>query len=146
MLFRSSGLRVTDEVTLPKQLDDVARVGINLELNGGLDQFSYFGTGPFETMPDRSIGKVHRWSSSVADQYVPYIKPQENGGHVGVRWFTLTNQTNRGLYIQLDKPRMVTVTPMRSIDLESASHNVFVQPCGNTVVTDRKSTRLNSSH
>jgi beta-galactosidase len=130
-----SGLRVTDEVTLPKQLDDVARVGINFELNGGLDQFSYFGTGPFETMPDRSIGKIHRWSSSVADQYVPYIKPQENGGHSGVRWFTLTNQTNRGLYIQLDKPRMVTVTPMRSIDLESASHNVFVQPCGNTVVT-----------
>ena len=130
-----SGLRVTDEVTLPKQLDDVARVGINFELNGGLDQFSYFGTGPFETMPDRRIGKVHRWSSSVADQYVPYIKPQENGGHVGVRWFTLTNQTNRGLYIQLDKPRMVTVTPMRSVDLATATHNVFVQPCGNTVVT-----------
>ena len=84
-----SGLRVTEEVTLPKQLDDVARVGINFELNDGLDQFSYFGTGPSETMPDRSIGKVHRWSSSVADQYVPYIKPQENGGHVGVRWFTL---------------------------------------------------------
>ena len=130
-----SGLRVTEEVTLPKQLDDVARVGITFELNGGLDQYSYFGTGPFETMPDRSFGKIHRWSSSVADQYVPYIKPQENGGHVGVRWFTLTNQTNRGLYFQLDKPRMVTVTPMRSTDLASATHNVFVQPSGNTVVT-----------
>ncbi|MFM8404687.1 MAG: hypothetical protein ACKOAA_02285 [Actinomycetota bacterium] len=58
-----SGLRITDEVTLPKQLDDVARVGINFELNGGLDQFSYFGAGPSETAPDRSIGKVHRWCS-----------------------------------------------------------------------------------
>jgi beta-galactosidase len=130
-----SGLRVTDEVILPKQLDDVARVGINFELNGGLDQFTYFGTGPSETMPDRSIGKVARWSSSVAEQYIPYVKPQENGGHMGVRWFTLTNQTNRGLYFQLDKPRMVTVTPMRSTDLADATHNVFVQPSGNTVVT-----------
>jgi beta-galactosidase len=130
-----SGLRVTDEVVLPKQLDDVARVGINFELNGGLDQFTYFGTGPSETMPDRSIGKVARWSSSVAEQYIPYVKPQENGGHMGVRWFTLTNQTNRGLYFQLDKPRMVTVTPMRSTDLADATHNVFVQPSGNTVVT-----------
>lgn len=130
-----SGLRVTDEVILPKQLDDVARVGINFEVNGALDQYTYFGTGPFETMPDRSIGKVHRWSSSVAQQYVPYVKPQENGGHMGVRWFTLTNQTSHGLYVQLDKPRMVTVTPMRSGDLADATHNVFVQPSGNTVVS-----------
>lgn len=130
-----SGLRVTDEVTLPKQLDDVARVGINFELNGGLDQYTYFGTGPAETMPDRSIGKVHRWSSTVAAQYVPYVKPQENGGHTGVRWFTLTNQTSHGLYVQLDKPRMVTVTPMRSTDLADTSHNVFLQQSGNTVVS-----------
>ncbi len=130
-----SGLRVTDEIVLPKQLNDVARVGINFELNGGLNNYTYFGTGPAETMPDRSIGKVHRWSSTVNEQYVPYVKPQENGGHMGVRWFTLTNQTSHGLYVQLDKPRMVTVTPMRSADLADATHNVFVQPCGNTVVS-----------
>ena len=130
-----SGLRITDEVTLPKQLDDVARVGINFELNGGLDQFSYFGIGPSETVPDRKLGKVHRWNSTVAEQYVPYIKPQENGGHVGVRWFTLTNNTNRGLYFQLDKPLMVTVTPIRSVDLADATHNVFVKASGNTIVT-----------
>ncbi|NCX76455.1 MAG: DUF4981 domain-containing protein [Actinobacteria bacterium] len=130
-----SGIRVTETVTLPKQLDDVARVGINFELSGDLDQLVYFGTGPFETMPDRAIGKVHRWSSSVADQYVPYIKPQENGGHVGVRWFSISNRTNHGLYFQLDKPRMVTVTPMRSTDLADATHDVFVNKSGNTVVT-----------
>ena len=130
-----SGIRVTETVTLPKQLDDVARVGINFELSGDLDQLVYFGTGPFETMPDRAIGKIHRWSSSVADQYVPYIKPQENGGHVGVRWFSISNRTNHGLYFQLDKPRMVTVTPMRSTDLADATHDVFVNKSGNTVVT-----------
>ncbi|MBU3716119.1 MAG: DUF4981 domain-containing protein [Candidatus Nanopelagicaceae bacterium] len=129
------GIRVTETVILPKQLDDVARVGTNLELSGDLDQLVYFGSGPFETMPDRAIGKIHRWSSSVADQYVPYVKPQENGGHVGVRWFSISNRTNHGLYFQLDKPRMVTVTPMRSTDLADATHNVFVNKCGNTVVT-----------
>ena len=129
------GIRVTETVTLPKQLDDVARVGTNLELSGDLDQLVYFGTGPFETMPDRAIGKIHRWSSSVYDQYVPYVTPQENGGHVGVRWFSISNRTNHGVYFQLDKPRMVTVTPMRSTDLADATHNVFVNKCGNTVVT-----------
>ena len=104
-------------------------------MNGELDQLVYFGTGPFETMPDRAIGKVHRWNSPVSDQYVPYVKPQENGGHVGVRWFSLANRTNHGIYIQMDKPRLVTVTPMRSTDLADATHNVFVQPSGNTVIT-----------
>ncbi|MFM7874492.1 MAG: beta-galactosidase small subunit, partial [Actinomycetota bacterium] len=115
--------------------DDVARVGINFELSGDLDQYVYFGSGPFETMPDRSIGKIHRWSSKVSEQYVPYIKPQENGGHVGVRWFSLSNRTNHGIYIQLDKPRMVTVTPYRSTDIAEATHNVFLKESGNTVVT-----------
>ena len=130
-----SGLRITETISLPKQLDDVARVGINFELNGDLDQIVYFGPGPAETVPDRKIGKIHRWSSSVAEQYVPYIYPQENGSHVGVRWFSLSNRTNHGLYFQFDKPLILTATPMRSADLADATHNIFVEPSGNTVVT-----------
>ena len=130
-----SGLRITETISLPKQLDDVARVGINFELNGDLDQVVYFGPGPAETVPDRKIGKIHRWSSSVAEQYVPYIYPQENGSHVGVRWFSLSNRTNHGLYFQFDKPLILTATPMRSADLADATHNIFVEPSGNTVVT-----------
>ena len=131
----TNGVRITEKLQLPKQLNDIARIGTNFEMNGELDQLVYFGTGPFETMPDRAIGKVHRWNSPVSDQYVPYVKPQENGGHVGVRWFSLANRTNHGIYIQMDKPRLVTVTPMRSTDLADATHNVFVQPSGNTVIT-----------
>ena len=130
-----SGFRVSETVTLPKELNDLARVGINFEVDGALNNFTYFGIGPNETAPDRKIGKVHRYSSTVDQQYVPYVKPQENGGHMGMRWFSLTNQTGHGLYFQLDKPRMVTVSPMRSEDLANATHNVFVNPCGNTVIT-----------
>jgi len=130
-----SGFRVSETVTLPKELTDLARVGINFEVDGALNNFTYFGIGPNETAPDRKIGKVHRYSSTVDQQYVPYVKPQENGGHMGMRWFSLTNQSGHGLYFQLDKPRMVTVTPMRSEDLANATHNVFVNPCGNTVIT-----------
>ena len=130
-----SGFRVSETVTLPKELNDLARVGINFEVDGALNNFTYFGIGPNETAPDRKIGKVHRYSSTVDQQYVPYVKPQENGGHMGMRWFSLTNQSGHGLYFQLDKPRLVTVTPMRSEDLANATHNVFVNPCGNTVIT-----------
>ena len=47
----------------------------------------------------------------------------------------MTNSSGRGLHFALDKPRQVTVTPMRSIDLANTTHNIDVYPSGNTVVT-----------
>jgi beta-galactosidase len=128
-------IKVTETVTLPKQLDDVARVGINFELNGALENYEYFGVGPHESVPDRAIGKVGRYFGKVEDQLTDYIKPQECGGRVGIRWFELRNNQNRGLRIELDKPRMVTVLPLTSIALADATHNVYLKQSGTTVVT-----------
>ena len=128
-------IKITETVTLPKQLDNVARVGINFELNGALENYEYFGVGPHETVPDRALGKVGRYFGKVEDQLTDYIKPQECGGHVGVRWFELRNGQNRGLRIELDKPRMVTVLPVTSAALADATHNVYVKRSGTTVVT-----------
>ena len=72
-------------------LADVARVGTVLELTPGLEELEWFGSGPHETYPDRARGGIiGRWRSTVTEQYVPYIRPQENGGHAGVRWLRLT--------------------------------------------------------
>ena len=60
----------------------------------GSKTLEWFGTGPHETYPDRKRGGlVGRWRSTVTDQYVPYIRPQENGGHADVRWLALTDGT-----------------------------------------------------
>jgi len=52
-----------------------------------------------------------------------------------LQWFALTNQSGHGPYSQLDRPAMVTVTPMGSKDLANATHDVLANPCGNTVIT-----------
>jgi len=131
----ASQIKITETVTLPKQLDDVARVGINFELNGALENYEYFGVGPHESVPDRALGKVGRYFGKVESQLTDYIKPQECGGRVGIRWFELRNGQNRGLRIDLDKPRMVTVLPVTSSALADATHNVYVKRSGTTVVT-----------
>ncbi|MFM8621702.1 MAG: glycoside hydrolase family 2 TIM barrel-domain containing protein [Candidatus Nanopelagicaceae bacterium] len=128
-------IRITDAVTLPKQLNDVARVGINFEVNGLLNNYTYFGVGPHETVPDRAIGRVGKYRSSVSDLMTDYIKPQENGGRVGVRWFELRDIHGKVLRIELDKPRMVTTSHVRSEDLADATHNVYVKRSGTTVIT-----------
>ena len=128
------GYQVKETIVIPKQMEDVARVGINFELAGALDALTYFGSGPHETYPDRKIGRIHRYASSVAEQYVPYVRPQENGGHAAVRWFELTGNDGHGVRIDLDKPRQVSVTPNRGVDLADATHDVEVKPSGNAVI------------
>jgi beta-galactosidase len=130
----AGGYSVKETITVPKQLEDLARVGINFEIDGALSNYTYFGIGGHETYPDRKIARVNRWSSTVADQYTPYVRPQENGGHAGVRWFTLTDNSGNGVRIDLDKPMQVSATPFRAQELADATHDVELVPSGNTIV------------
>ena len=128
------GFNVKESVTIPKAFDDLARVGTLFELDGSLNELVYFGTGAHETYPDRKIGRIGRYVSTVASQYVPYVRPQENGGHTAVRWFELLNAQGNGLRFVMGKPAQVSVTPNRDADLADSTHDVEVIPCGNTVV------------
>jgi beta-galactosidase len=128
------GFNVKESVTVPKAFDDLARVGTLFELEGSLNELVYFGTGAHETYPDRKIGRIGRYVSTVAAQYIPYVRPQENGGHAAVRWFELVNAQGNGLRFVMGKPAQVSVTPNRDADLADSTHDVEVKPCGNTVV------------
>ena len=128
------GFNVKETVTVPKAFDDLARVGTLFELDGSLNELVYFGTGAHETYPDRKIGRIGRYVSTVAAQYIPYVRPQENGGHNAVRWFELVNTQGNGLRFAMGKPAQVSVTPNRDAELADATHDVEVNPCGNTVV------------
>jgi beta-galactosidase len=128
------GFTVKESVTIPKAFDDLARVGTLFELDGSLSDLVYFGTGSHESYPDRKIGRIARYVSTVAAQYIPYVRPQENGGHAAVRWFEVTNSAGEGLRFAMAKPAQVSVTPNRDAELADATHDVEVKACGNTVV------------
>ena len=128
------GFTVKESVTIPKAFDDLARVGTLFELDGSLSDLVYFGTGSHESYPDRKIGRIGRFVSTVAAQYIPYVRPQENGGHAAVRWFEVTNAAGNGLRFAMGKPAQVSVTPNRDAELADAAHDVEVTACGNTVV------------
>ena len=128
------GFSVKESVTIPKAFSDLARVGTLFELDGSLSDLVYFGTGAHESYPDRKLGRIARYVSTVAAQYIPYVRPQENGGHAAVRWFEVTNSAGNGLRFAMSKPAQVSVTPNRDADLADATHDVEVKACGNTVV------------
>jgi beta-galactosidase len=129
-------VRVAERITIPAGLPDLPRVGTVLTLKPGLEELIWHGSGPHETYPDRARGgRVGRWASTVTDQLVPYIRPQECGGHAGVRWLELGGAGVGGLRIDLDRPRQVSVLHVTAADLDAATHDVEIQPRPETFVT-----------
>jgi beta-galactosidase len=128
-------IAVEEEAQVPVALTDLARVGTVLETVPGLEQAEWFGLGPHESYPDRMRGaRVGRWRSTVSDLYVPYVRPQENGGRAGVRWIELRNEAGRGIRIELGQPSQVSATHFRAADLAAASHDVDLVPRPETIL------------
>ncbi len=129
------GVLVEETVRIPADLTDLARVGIVLETVPGLELVEWFGRGPVETYPDRRrAGAVARWRATVTDMYVPYVRPQENGGRNAVRWLVLSDGSRRGLRLAVDRPCQVSATHFRADDLATAKHDVELVPRPETIV------------
>jgi beta-galactosidase len=59
---------------------------------------SWFGRGPHENYSDRKTAAfAGLYESSVADQYVPYVRPQENGYRTDTRWLNITESNGKGI-------------------------------------------------
>ncbi|MGW2568948.1 glycoside hydrolase family 2 TIM barrel-domain containing protein [Streptomyces sp. NPDC001537] len=129
------GIRIDEEAELPDEFHDVARVGSVFETVSGLDLLEWFGQGPWESYPDRSVGApVGHHSVPVDELFTPYLRPQESGGRHGVRHFTLSAADATGLAVVLDEPRQVSVTRHRAEDLTAASHHDELVPRPGCVV------------
>ena len=96
-LLASGELAVDNVVELAPGLTDVPRIGVGLVLLPGLERLSWYGRGPWENYSDRLASAiVGSFESTVSDQYVPYILPQEHGLHCDTRWVTLTGDDGFG--------------------------------------------------
>jgi beta-galactosidase len=126
-----SGKMTLDHTVTPcgKMPEWLPRVGIQLVLNQSFDQVKWYGRGPFETYPDRKTGaKVGIYSGSVADQYVPYLIPQENGNKTDVRWTTLQNSQGIGLKISSSEAFNFSAQNVQSDNLSRAWYPFQLKP------------------
>lgn len=77
------------------------RIGMETTLPVSFDTIQWYGRGPYETYPDRKkSAAIGIYKGSVAEQYFPYIVPQESGNKTDVRSFSLINVDGKQLNIQ----------------------------------------------
>jgi beta-galactosidase len=82
-------------------LPEIPRMGMTLQMPREFDRMAWLGRGPHESYQDRWTGAfVDVYSGMVADQYYPYLRPQENGNKTGVRWVSVTNEAGGGLLFE----------------------------------------------
>ncbi len=80
------------------KLEEIPRVGMQLIMPEKFTDLAWYGRGPHENYADRKTSAfVGLYESSVADQYVPYVRPQENGYKTDTRWLTVTDKNGMGL-------------------------------------------------
>ncbi|MEC7288929.1 MAG: glycoside hydrolase family 2 TIM barrel-domain containing protein [Pseudomonadota bacterium] len=113
---------VFDETfVVPKAWKDLPRVGLRFLAAPDFDHIEWFGLGPDESYPDRKGAQcVGVWRSRVADQYHPYVRPQEYGAHEETRWFRLLNAAGEGIQVTLPTPASFTARPHQTADLAAA--------------------------
>jgi beta-galactosidase len=130
----SGGVAFDEEVVIPPELVDLARVGTVFETIGGFEDLTWFGRGPQETYPDRKRGAaVGRWHSTVTAQHTGYIRPQEEGGHADVREATL-GAGDTVMRLRCVRPSQVSFTHFDAKDLAGCDHVEQLRPRPGTVV------------
>ncbi|GAA0285848.1 beta-galactosidase [Gracilibacillus halotolerans] len=107
-----------------KDLPNIPEIGMRFEMDASYENLEWYGKGPHETYWDRQkSGKIAIHEGKVQDQLEPYLKPQESGNKVGVRWLNVKDQDGNGLRISGSPTIEVNAIPYTPFELEEASHH-----------------------
>jgi beta-galactosidase len=74
-----------------EHLPDPLRVGLAFSMPADFKTLEWYGKGPHESYIDRQAGAaLGRWTGTIAEQNHDYMRPQETGNKVGVRWLAVS--------------------------------------------------------
>lgn len=130
-------VEIENMVKTELDLVNLPRVGLQLRLPAGFENFSWFGRGPQENYRDRKVGTaVGLYHSTVDEQYVPYIMPQSHGNKTDVRWVAVTNEAGVGLKVTADSNLMeASASHISDADLYQAHHTKDLTRLDETILS-----------
>lgn len=118
----SGKITVAVHAQIADKVPFLPRIGFDFTLPAGQEQLSYFGMGPKENYPDmKAHAKMGLYSSTVAQEYEPYCKPQNHGLHTGVQWLFISDESGTGLVFE-GEDLCFTASHFSTQQLERAQH------------------------
>ena len=111
---------VTPHGTMPEMLP---RLGLSMMLDQSLENMTWYGRGPSENYIDRLTGSfVGLYSSTVTDQFVDYVRPQDNGYKSDVRYAEFTDRRGHGVKFSASNPLFVQALHYERENMEFSRH------------------------
>ncbi len=100
-ILNDGAVKVTGSIDMGnKELPELPRFGMKMQLPVSFDNVSYYARGPLENYWDRKMAMfVGRYESKVKDMGFDYIRPQENGNRTCLRTVSFTDENGNGVQI-----------------------------------------------
>lgn len=121
LISANGAVKVTEKLkaNTSKYVANMYRFGMRMYMPKQFDQIDFYGRGPIENYADRKLyTDLGRYKQTVAEQFYPYIRPQENGNKSDIRWWKQVDADGRGLMFVSEAPFSATALnyTMESLD------------------------------
>ncbi|NQU85738.1 MAG: DUF4981 domain-containing protein, partial [Mariniphaga sp.] len=115
--------------------DLLPKVGLQFQLPEKFDNIEWYGRGSFETYPDRKTGaQIGLYSSTVKNEYVPYLFPQDYGNKTDIRWVKIADDNGVGLEIKGEKPLNFSAHNFTTENLSRAVYPFQLKEADHTIL------------
>lgn len=117
------------------------RIGYSMTLPAEFANYTYYGRGPENNFNDRDYSQqIGLYKSTVADQFVPFPKPQSMGNREQIRWNALTDNAGDGvMFVALGDPMSASALPWDDMEMATAAHPYQLPASkGTTLHIDKK--------
>ena len=107
VINNAGAVKVTQKLTADKnaKVSNMFRFGLQMPMPRSFETVEYYGRGPVENYIDRNhCADLGIYRQSVAEQFYPYIRPQENGTKTDIRWWKMLDQSGNGIKIVAAAP------------------------------------------
>ncbi|MDU0201751.1 beta-galactosidase, LacZ type [Paenibacillus sp. MAH-36] len=122
-------IQLSEELQPGQDLPEIPEIGMMFQLDASFENLAWYGRGPHENHWDRAeSARLGIYQGKVADQYVPYLRPQECGNKTDVRWAELTRADGFGLRIEGAKAVELNALPYTPSELEAHDHMYKLPP------------------
>ncbi|SDT53541.1 beta-galactosidase [Paenibacillaceae bacterium GAS479] len=137
-ILGSGAIQVQQLLVPGNNLPEIPEVGLMFSMDGSFKDLEWYGKGPHESYWDRQLSaKIGLFQGKVADQFVPYLRPQECGNKLDVRRAAILNQKGVSLHITGEPTFELNALPYTPFELEANDH-VYKLP-----VSDKTVVRIN---
>ena len=142
VIFANGTIVAENNIVPVGKQPDLARTGFRMILPTDVNNYTWYGRGPFDSYVDRkSANDFGLWNGKSADM-THYTTPQDSGNREDTMWLAMTDKKGKGLlftsddnfsFSALDYSAEEMGTRGHPIDLPEKSGNVYLNIAKNTL-------------